>query len=240
VDQNKILQQVFPEAKIKFNNLTIEDVKACNRKGIFTIFGEPSWNGYRECHEDMRFDFRVLLNHILDKMYPNQNSSHKKQFAKMFSRIKRSNLKVVELGCHQGLLAKDMLRRFDFIESWTGYDFPSPIERTVVEDKRYKPIILEKHFFKTDLPEFDVFVSSHTFEHLSYKEVKRTLRNVLGVEYILLETPLTKGGQKWIGYGGAHVLRWGSNLLKDYIESLGYKNYYSGMRNWVLGFRRIK
>jgi hypothetical protein len=195
------------------------------------------WNAFRRLQPSLTFKQREKIGDYLDELYPIQRYFHAIHFKKMFEKLPE-DLSVVELGCHQGNLAKKMLKEFSKIKSWTGYDFHSPISRSIVHDDRYSSMILSDWFQNISLPDFDVFVSSHTLEHLSNKEAAAVLCRIQS-PYMLIEVPLNKEGRNWHNWGCTHTLLWGLDKLYNFITNLGYSMFYKSPAGHVSGWKLV-
>lgn len=202
--------------------------KAFNGHGI-------DWNGFRSIYQDLTFDELAEINDTVDELYPIQEQYHAVFFARMFREIGPQPLKVVELGCHRGQLARRMFRNFNNIESWVGYDFTKPVEKTICADKRFQPVALSDWFHKTDLPEFNVFVCSHTLEHLSQEQVMETLNHINGADYILTETPIPEHGISWNNWTCTHVLTAGLGHVREWLLDNKYELFCDVSRLGILG-----
>jgi hypothetical protein len=205
------------------------------------------WDIYRECFPDLSIGDLVKLELIWDEWFPKQAHFSLDLISELFIEAQSvlDKLEVIELGCHQGYLAKDILSRFN-IDSWTGYDInKSALKRSVVEDERYTTVALvDKWFHEIDLPDFNVFVSSHTLEHMYLEEVEKTIVHVSQLaKYMILEIPILEAGQKWKGYGGTHTLTCDRQTIRDLITSHGFYNtkdsHVKGTTyKWVTGWRK--
>ena len=80
---------------------------------------------------------------------------------------------IVELGCNTGDLAVKCLENLAWEPTWTGYDISKYFIEKSVTHNRYHPVLLDAQLWNTDLPKFDIFVSSHTLEHLYPDEIKK-------------------------------------------------------------------
>lgn len=184
------------------------------------------WNRFREVYDDLSFADRVELAEYWDKLYSVQTHFHANRFREIFE-IFSGNLKIVEFGCHQGQLAQIMLEEFPNIESWAGYDLAPPLKRNIVKNSKYTAIALKDWFHLTPLPDFDTFVSSHTFEHISGEQARKTLEHIDDkAKYLALEVPIDEDGRDWQNWGCSHVLTLGRKDLYKMILSFGYTLIY--------------
>jgi len=135
--------------------------------------------------------------------------------------MKRLDLKVVELGGYEGELALQILEIYPKIQ-WLNVEIIKHRIKRGLENYRYREHVLSNQLWneKLELRGYDVFVSSHTLEHLNAVQVKHLFHYLIGnkIEYLILQTPVKANGQTWQGYGGAHVLRMGSNHMKKMLN----------------------
>lgn len=183
------------------------------------IIKNKDWNKFRKEYNDVSFKDMSILYESLCKNGKDQKCYHSNVYEKVFS-IFKGNSKVIELGCYKGYLANEMLNKFPNIKSWIGYDIAKlAIKNTIVKDKRYKSYHLKKWFDEIDLDFFDIFISSHTIEHLSWEQVKKTLSKVIDkCKYVVLEIPIPEKGKNWINFNSPHVLTKGRKHLREFMS----------------------
>lgn len=196
------------------------------------------WDAYREKYPRMSFNELQEANKEIDILYPTQRQVHPIHFARMIRSIDSFPLRVIELGSHDGKLARAMLRDFASIISWRGYDFDKPLERNICHDERYEPISLSDWFHKTRLPEFNAFMCSHTLEHLSERQLLKTLALISSAQYILIEIPISENGQRWDRMNCTHVLRWGLKHIRKWMDKNGFKIFYEVPTLGVIGSKK--
>jgi len=150
---------------------------------------------------------------------PFQRQYHFKEMEYPFERLKNKELWVLEFGGYQGELAHQILRKYDNIEGWDNFEITDrALKYRVCSDKRYNPIVLDD--FIWDKPPqhmaYDVFVSSHTIEHITGYDFQKLVDKVIRhCDYCILEIPLphdmSRGVETWHNYDGTHIqdLSWG-------------------------------
>lgn len=125
---------------------------------------------------------------------------------------------VVELGCADGALAVQCLNDLPNHMSWTGYDIAKQWIAKSLEHPRYKPILLRNWLWKLKLSRFDVFVSSHTIEHLFPDELQRLAEWLSDqARYVVLAVPSPHIVQ------GQHVLGKSSEWIKEQFKDNGFR-----------------
>jgi hypothetical protein len=179
------------------------------------------WNQFRNIYHSLSFKRLESICNNIDILYPVQRQHHAVHFCRMIKTLP-DDLEVVELGCHEGHLAKRMLEATDKIKWWVGYDFESPIKRNVCMDKRYSTVSLDNWFHKTDIPKCDVFVASHVLEHLSSVQLQQTLTSI-DAKHFLFEIPLKEEGRTWNNGACTHVLEWGLIRFCEFLKDNNFK-----------------
>lgn len=196
------------------------------------VFPSLSFNDLKKQHEEWY------------REYPGQTRVSKQFFINCFKYVvktlKRSNLNVVELGGYEGELALQILKFYPEMQ-WLNIEIISHRMKKGLENYQYKEHVLSDQLWNEnlDLRKYDVFVSSHTLEHLSDVQVER-LFHYLGannLKYLILQVPIKVNGQTWQGYGGAHVLRMGSTQMKKLLNPLYCLVYERGAWHSIWGRR---
>ncbi len=148
------------------------------------------------------------------------------------------DLEIVELGCHDGSLACELLQENDRIKCWYGYDICSKAISRSKNLEKYKPAVLNDWFHNLELPKLNLFISSHTLEHLSDDRVLATFDKVLDVKYLLLDTPLEEYGQDWAGYHASHVLKSGKYDLERWLQERDYRKLLDITENMAIWIKK--
>lgn len=200
---------------------------------------------YREVYPKMSFE--QVLRWNSDIVMPQNICFRSDIILEHFKGIVESDDVIVELGSQYGELAKLVLENID-VRKWYGYDVDERIvEKNKCEDGRYIPVVLKDWFHNTDLPEFNVFVSTHTIEHLSVEQVYSTLDSIRNCDKVILDIPLGECKQSWNRNRSTHVLEdIGYSQIKDKLESYGFKlvrqDRFGGpvknYRNWETSWKK--
>jgi len=215
---------------------------------IDKIFDEAKagrWDLYRELYTSLSLKDKQELFHRCYDLFPDQDCSNHEVASEVFDIVckKIKDPVVVELGCHRGDLAKSILKQYPKIIKWYGYDINlKALQNKVVEDKRFIPLGLETEFYLTNIPVFNIFVCTHTLEHIKFHEVYSCLNKISDIaKIIFIEIPIDKGGNNWSGYTGAHVSDYSINYLKKVIIFLGYDILYESKRKtWISAWIKNK
>jgi len=125
---------------------------------------------------------------------------------------------IAELGCHNGNLAAACLLNLPEYWIWHGYDIVEP--QHMREHPRFVFHHLTSQIWDADIVEFDVFVSSHTIEHLYADEVEQLIHWLSGrCRHVVLCVPLRRGVGDLKGW---HVLKPGYEWLTRLMVESGF------------------
>lgn len=217
-------------------------------EGIINEAQINNFEPYRKHYDLMKFDDVKRIAEMLNTG-ATKTCYHKEVFKALDMVATFDRMRVVELGCGKGQLAIDALACFDIskLATWDGYDMNRNCVPNFI-DARYTFHALEGWFYdleKTELPVYNTFVCSHTFEHMRHWEVKAILTRVLlNAKYIIIEVPLRYHAFDWKGNVSTHVLEIGRKELNTTIQAFGYRCFYEYATDdpkiySVSGWRRI-
>lgn len=177
---------------------------------------------FRNCYSSLSFAEVVKIYEGITPHFGEQRHFNFKQVKRAANEVGLSGV-VVELGSHDGDLARNMLHHFPGITEWIGYDVCEA--GTFLNHSRFKQEILTDWFHKSvPLDGVDAFVSTHTLEHMDRNAVYSTLGLLAEyeIEKVVLEIPFRKRGD-WKGSGSAHVLKAFPEDITKALEQLGYQ-----------------
>lgn len=220
------------------------------KETVHNTIVERNWDYYRSRYiaGEYSFDELVELNNIWYHKIQNQEFYNLKKALKFFSLLRDKPISVVELGCYRGSLAQSVLAENKNITSWLGYDIcTAALDENKAKDSRFKPVYMDDHWYYMDHGAFDVFVSTHTLEHMIVPEVRTVIGklDVLCNKAVYLELPLIEAGKFWRGGASSHVLRWGRKHFRNHFNGNGWKVVYEPpardtvMAGWCMGAMRI-
>jgi len=188
---------------------------------------DGNWDHYRGVYKrGIDFDSLVELNNLWYPVIQDQEFYDIGKAKQFFDMLPDRPLTVVELGCYRGTLAKQILEINDNIEVWYGYDLCHlALKNRVVEDGRFHPVYMDTQWYNQDHDPFDVFISTHTLEHMTNPEVRQTIVKIYeSCELaVYLELPVLESGKTWRGGASSHVLRWGRRYFRDKFTNDGWK-----------------
>jgi hypothetical protein len=143
--------------------------------------------------------------------------------------------RVVELGCNDGSLALECLGNLPRYIQWDGYDINENYIKQSKQHPRYTPHLLDKQLWEMNLPQFDVFVSSHTIEHLYSDEVEALARWLPShARFLALCVPLRPDHGR---LHADHILDKGSDWLVSLLEQWGFSLVWQ-VKGWFGWFKR--
>uniref|UniRef100_A0A6M3J0C0 Putative methyltransferase n=1 Tax=viral metagenome TaxID=1070528 RepID=A0A6M3J0C0_9ZZZZ len=200
------------------------NVLEASRRGDFRLF--------KTHYSRMSFTERKDLENVLDRYFPDQRNFNLAKILDIFNMIinvyGESNIKVIELGCNDCMLADNISKEFNEISSWHGYDINEfAIGRYTnnnSNNNKVEPFILRDHFYRTEIDDdFDVFVSSHTLEHFNDDGFVECLNHISHVKYIIIELPIFEFKSNSTD---THVLKMNREEMFKHFKYLGYKMFY--------------
>lgn len=178
-----------------------------------------NWDGWRQQYSEMTFRDQQAFYRQVAQEHPDQQHFDVLEAEAAFSRIGIYGMTVVEMGGWDGALAETLIGHFPIVR-WQNYDIVA-VYPQVCDDPRYKRIVLGDWFWNQPRSA-DVFVATHTIEHITGGELAK-LFDCLDCEYVYLESPLKADGQSWAGYVGSHILELGWRQVDGLLVERGYE-----------------
>ena len=165
---------------------------------------------------------------------------HYDMIKSVFTLLKYNKIKtVVELGCFDGALAVKLLNELPYFIDWTGYDFLKPlIDKSHIHSK-YKPILLDR--FLWDMPDvkpFDVFMCSHTLEHLYSEDVESLVKWLSPrAKHLIMIAPMGRHSTPISQKREVHILDKGYLWLGEILIDAGFKSVWE-THKWFGWFQK--
>lgn len=208
---------------------------------IYRAAVDGNFDIWRRHYSALGIDDLIWLNTALHHFYPKQAHYNILPISVLFKTInvEIKNIRVIELGCHQGSLAAQVLAIYPDINVWIGFDINfHAISAPAVIDKRYVGSKLNDWIYNIQSMPANVFVVSHTFEHMNGCQIGRTIRwaHDSGIEFIIIEMPFR---DEWIGYRGSHIFEGPRDDFMEIVEGNGYK-LFSEQTQTIFALRRIE
>lgn len=134
---------------------------------------------------------------------------------------------VLEVGGWKGELAQAVLPQMVCIDEWVNYEVSERArDLSVCSDGRYFVIVPGDFAWNITLPDADVFVCSHTIEHIKARHLAALLDNLPdSIYYVGLQAPLPESetAVDWSGYWGSHILEIGWAQVIEMMRERGFR-----------------
>ena len=185
------------------------------------------WDSWRAAYAGMTFADQVAFYEMCLELHPGQQSYDSAEAIGVLRKIRgwyERPLRVVELGGWDGRLGRDMLST-GLVGEWTNYDLVEP-PQAVAEG--YAFVRLVDWFWSGVVVDADLFVASHTIEHLSLPHLQ-LLAGCLTTDWVHLQAPLEREPRAWAGYPGSHILEVGWDGVDDVLANVGYLPWGNGL-----------
>lgn len=177
------------------------------------------WDAWRLAYDSLSFAEQQHFYQLVAEYHPEQNSFQVQVVYDAFDKIAGSDLRVVEMGGWDGLLAALMLGRGD-VASWVNYDLVQIQQRCAHPGYEYR--VLEGYLWDQGPISADVFLASHTIEHITGAQLEQLVAQ-LDVAYVYLESPLPLDRRRsWLGYPGSHIMELTWNEVEALLARYGY------------------
>lgn len=200
------------------------------------------FNQWREDYDQMTYTDQVEFYNQVEREHPNQRFFYADSFAQLLGAACATlfSFSVIELGGWKGELAEKMLLSYPPISYWINYEISQrAVQKSPLRSPRYFPIVLPNFLWTSALWPADVFISSHTIEHIREKQLKRLFSKLpKSIKFIGLQSPLPEGPTDWTDDHGSHILECGWGKVKVMLEKRGFELFME--EGEFRGFRRIK
>lgn len=190
------------------------------RDDLYQAGVDKDWNTYRTLYPMINIDDLIYVNTEWDSHLPCQDYAQVDYFREMFWKILGPK-KVVELGCHRGKLATEVLKinHNGLIKCWHGYDINHKAIDDAYTDSLFEALKLQDWFWNTYVDCYDTFVCAHTLEHMAYWQVLKIFVHVQRIPNLLLEIPFGD----WHNFRGGHVAKMSRDAVVKDLVRLGYE-----------------
>ena len=173
-------------------------------------------DAYRARYGGMSYGDIVDAHSVMYEGHPVQKHYDRERLLAFFGGI-TERVSVVELGGWDGEVAAMILSAKPNIERWVNHEIcREAASASVCLDSRYE-VFSGKFIWECDLSEFNVFVASHSVEHITAEQWKLLAPKVMGKRCYIDMPPFPKGKSRWDGTTCLHV----NNMTEEeVIESL--------------------
>lgn len=249
------LIELFRDRGFKVEHDGLWNAKLTKLEGIYddtmnTKDNSDKWrkNYSRMTYDDQRKYYNTILNLTCD-----QRQYTIEYIEKPFNNmLKDKELKIIELGGYQGELAHRILRKYSNIVAWDNFEITDRARtNSVCNDGRYRPIITNEFLWDIGYvaleEKYNVFLSSHTIEHISTADFKKLVDTVIRhCDYCILEIPMPynvpKNDLNWKGFDGTHILDIPWEEILEILYRAGFTQFeLSDGRGWnYFGWKELK
>ena len=167
------------------------------------------FDAWRERYDEMTYQEMKDFYNRVEMEHPLQQAYNAEAFGRFLDHVLERDfpITVLEIGGWKGELAQIMLDKSDYdppifaIEKWYNYEIcRNAIEKSVLSDQRYKPVIPDNFVWNIDLPKADVLIASHFVEHIKWWELVALIHNLPEtIRFIGLQAPLGELEMDWAG-----------------------------------------
>jgi hypothetical protein len=199
-------------------------------KLIQSIMVNMDFNLWRKSYSILTFDDQKRIYNDWTVRCPDQHCYKKELFFSALNEISASELeqlRILEFGPYKGYLAFDILSKYK-VKSYIGYDISGvaiSLTPTEVLALGYKGMELSGHIWESaDIPEFDIFISSDTIEHLVSSEALR-LFDWVGkrAKYVMMYIEGKKANESWAEVTASHILQLTCDDVVDIFVKKSYE-----------------
>lgn len=165
---------------------------------------------WRQNYDRMSYREQLAFYDHIEAVYPVQSSFNVKAWEAFFEWLPPERVTVFELGGWHGEMAAHLLPGFPFIDKWINWEISrAAVAGSVCDDPRYEAVTPDDFAWLLPLPAHNVFVASHTLEHIRLYQVYQLFRKIPAGVYVGLEIPVTEETPNWEGYHGSHIIEGG-------------------------------
>ena len=194
------------------------------------------WNTWRSAYDEMTPTEQRAFYDEVHRLHPEQARFSERELGRLLAHIGQP-VSVVELGGWDGGFADAMLPGSS-IRSWESWEVSGAacIGGNVCHDLRYVAVCPANWYWST-AHRCDLFVSSHTIEHLRFRDVLATF-DATDCEWMYLQSPLREGPTEWANYHGSHILEVGWGEITHELDARGFDELESLRAPNVRSFQR--
>lgn len=199
------------------------------------------FDDWRKNYGRMSYEDQVAFYNKVAEDFPEQIDFHLPSWLRFFEYVfsKIGPFRVLEIGGWKGELAEEVfktlpdviLRKSVYgggqpVPTWHNYEISQEaLTETVPTDPRYVAMVPNDYAWNIELPDADVFIASHTIEHIKASELEQMVDNLPDtVRFIAFESPLPASteGNTWENYTGSHILEVGWKQVKGMLSDRGF------------------
>lgn len=180
------------------------------------------WDAWRDSYDTTSFQEQAEFYDRVARDYPEQAHWDLAAARRAMAGVET----VTEVGGWRGELADICLKEHPGLRLWVNYDLCrwALTEGRRCKNRRYRARLLKDWPWNTDLPPADLFVSTHTLEHMRWDQVCALARQFRKYRRLHLEVPIhATDGESWRGFTGTHILEASWSDLEALIVTTGFE-----------------
>jgi hypothetical protein len=182
------------------------------------------WDAYRNAYHTLTYEQHQDFHSAIYEQYPEQRHYDHAQAVRAIETIRPTT--VVELGGWDGELASAMLTHDPDIKQWTNIELcREAAAKGYARYPRYHAPILDGWYWDHGPWHADLFVASHTIEHLNAYHLDRTIA-ATRADAFYFDAPLEDHPLSWAGSTTSHILGMGWTGIHNLMHQYGYTILY--------------
>lgn len=201
------------------------------------------FNRWRDDYQQMSYEEQVEFYNEVARRWPEQIDFHFPSWGRFFAyvHLELGPFSVFEIGGWKGELAQAVFEAIPDViahsvihggarqvPTWVNFEISEEaLTETVVIDPRYRASVPPDFAWNVPLPNMDVFIASHTIEHITEENFVALLNNLPDtIVFIGLESPLRPSDtdRGWDNYTGSHILEIGWEEIFYRLARFGFAN----------------
>ena len=177
------------------------------------------FDNWRSTYDNSTYQEHVEFYERIYKEYPRQIHFNEECAINFFESCASGRSRVLEVGGWHGELAKLMLDRFPDIQTWFNFDLCRSAIEHGISNPRLVHVWPPEWVWDMKLPACQVFVASHTLEHMRLDQVDKLFAR-LSASHAYIDVPTS---DSWEAYPGTHILTASWGQIEDVLEKHGFR-----------------
>jgi hypothetical protein len=178
------------------------------------------WDAWRNAYHGLTYAQQQAFHSAIYEQYPEQRHYNADLVARAIEQVQPCT--VVELGGWDGELAHTMLDQHPTIQQWTNVELcKEAAQAGHARHPRYHAPTLSDWYWTKGPWHCDLFVASHTIEHLTITHLNETLA-ATHAGALFLDAPLHNKSTNWRGHTATHILECGWIGVDRLCDRHGY------------------
>lgn len=191
------------------------------------------FDAWRVQYDNMSYQNQKDFYNLVEVDHPCQQAFNVDAYHGFFGHVARKveYARVVEVGGWKGGLAMVMLDRWPNITDWYNVEICEyAMLKSICYSSRYEMLIPSDWMWNVPLPAAEVFVASHTIEHIKQHQLEALFDNLPAeTRWLGLQAPIAEDAidTDWTGYHGTHILEIGWKQISKSLDGRGFAPLWS-------------